>query len=458
MAKEQMDDKSAMINRRSPHRAILQIAVPAIISNITVPLLGLVDQTIVGHLGSPSYIAAVAIGSMIFNVFYWLMGFLRMSTSGLAAQAIGACNRKESVRLLIQALFISQIIACLLLIAQTPLKMLSFPIMGVSSVLSPLVSEYYNIGIWGAPAVLGSYAVTGWFIGMQNTRIPMLVSIIQVASNILLSLLFVYMLNMKIEGVVLGTLSAQWIGFLVSIIAFFVQYKSLWHCKPKLSQWYDKSKTSAFFAINRDIFLRTLCLVAVNMFFTSLGAHQGTIILSANALLLTFSTLFSYIMDGFAYAAEALCGKYKGAGHADIFKQTVRHLWIWAAAMIIVFTIGYTVGGEKLLALLTNEHSVLGAAQDFMVWACLIPLCGCAAYIYDGIYIGVTASKHMLYSAAISTCIFFLVLLLFFPAHANHALWIAYLSFLGFRGLIQCLFYHFCIKKRLFQTSISQES
>lgn len=288
-------------------KEILHIALPAIVTNITVPLLGLIDVAITGHLGQTAYIGAIAVGSMLFNVVYWLFGFLRMGTSGMTAQAYGRADADEAARLLARGLCVGLAVAFALLILQAPLLKVALVVMGVEPTLQPLVSTYFKICIWGAPAMLCLYAFTGWFIGLQNTRVTMAVSITQNVVNIVASLLLVYGLGMKIEGVAMGTLIAQWAGTLLATLYAWAKHGKVLQ-RLKWRAVLQGEALLRFFTVNRDIFLRTLFLVAVNLFFVSAGARQGALLLAANTLLMQLFTLFSYVMDGFAYAGEALCG------------------------------------------------------------------------------------------------------------------------------------------------------
>lgn len=291
---------------------ILKLALPAIVTNVTVPLLGLVDTAIVGHMGEAAYMAAIAVGSMIFNLVYWVFGFLRMGTSGLTAQAWGRHDRVEVMRLLARSALVSLAVALLILLLQEPLCELMMWFIGPTHDVRPLAVTYYHIVVWGAPAVLGLYGLNGWFIGMQNTRLPMVVSILQNVVNIVASLILVYGLGMKVEGVALGTVIAQYVGLMVGIALLCVYYKKLIIRMKGLFRSLN-TKTlgegrlapfAAFLRVNRDIFLRTLFLVAVNLYFTSVGARQGATILAVNTLLLQLYLLFSYMMDGFAFAVR----------------------------------------------------------------------------------------------------------------------------------------------------------
>ena len=322
------------------NKEILDIALPSIVSNITVPLLGLIDVAIVGHLGSASYIGAIAIGSMIFNIIYWLFGFLRMGTSGMTSQAFGANDSQETARLLVRSCGVGFIVSVILILMQYPIEKISFALIHTTPEIYELTSRYFRICIWGAPAVLGLYSLSGWFIGMQNSRYPMYVAITQNIVNILASLLFVYGWGMKIEGIAFGTLIAQYAGFIMACLLWNHQYGTLLpHLHLKALT--NRQAMSQFFQINRDIFFRTLCLIAVTTYFTSAGAKQGDIILAVNTLLMQLFTIFSYFMDGFAYAGEALTGKYIGAEQHDALRKMFGRLFRWGFGIAIAFTLIY---------------------------------------------------------------------------------------------------------------------
>jgi MATE family multidrug resistance protein len=400
-------------NMNTSDKEILHLAVPSIVSNITVPLLGLVDLAIAGHLGSARYIAAISVGSMIFNIIYWLMGFLRMGTSGMTGQAYGARDTKGIHMLLRRSLTMSLLIAAAFLLFQWPLREAALSIIHPSQVVWPLAATYFNIVIWGAPAMLSLYSLNGWYIGMQDTRVPMFVAIFQNIVNIIASLLFVFVFDMKVVGIALGTLVAQWSGVLLSVVLLRAKLRRMKASPISNSPIIDSSTTGflaadngkryswgTFFRTDRDIFLRTLCLVAVNLAFTSAGARQGDLMLAVNTLLMTFYTIFSYVMDGFAFAGEALGGKYYGARDYSGLHNIIRRLLIrWGLSLAIAFTAVYILGGGLLLRLLTNDAQVVAAAHTFAFWTWLIPLSGFAAFVYDGIFIGLTATRGMLVSS-----------------------------------------------------------
>lgn len=420
-----------IINKR-----ILQIAVPSIISNITVPLLGLIDVTIVGHLGAAAYIGAIAVGGMLFNIIYWIFGFLRMGTSGMTSQAYGKHDLDEVARLLLRSVGVGLLIAIILVALQYPIRKLAFTFIQTTEEVERLATLYFRICIWGAPAMLGLYGFAGWFIGMQNSRFPMYIAITQNIVNIAASLCFVYLFHMKVAGVAWGTLTAQYAGFLMALLLWRRYYGGL----KKHVAWHEVLKKEAmlrFFQVNRDIFLRTLCLVIVTLFFTSAGAAQGEIVLAVNTLLMQLFTLFSYIMDGFAYSGEALVGKYVGANNQPALCRTVRQLFIWGVGLSTGFTLLYFFGGKSFLGLLTNEISVIREAENYFYWVLAIPLTGFAAFLWDGIFIGATATRQMFYSMLVASGSFFLVYYSLHEWMGNHALWLAFIVYLSLRGIMQ---------------------
>lgn len=421
-------------------RQILQIALPSIVSNITVPLLGMIDVAIVGHMGSPVYIGAVAVGSMIFNLVYWLFGFLRMGSSGLTSQALGRRDLTEVMRLLVRSTTIALGIALMLILLQVPMKWVAFELIGPTADVAPIAQTYFYIVIWGAPAVLGLYSLSGWYIGMQNTRFPMFISIMQNVVNILASLTLVYGFGMKIEGVAWGTVIAQYAGFIVAL-GLLLRYYGRLRGYLVLRGTFVREAMGRFFHVNSDIFLRTLCLVAVNLFFTSAGARSGAVILSVNTVLMQLYLFFSYFMDGFAYAGEALGGKTYGARNVAAFRETLHRLWIWALIVTLAYTLLYIGGGRWIVGILTDEAQVLEASQEYLCWIWLIPAAGAAAFIWDGVFIGITATRGMLVSSFLSALGFFIVYLLAESHLGNHGLWLAMIIYLALRGILQTIWY-----------------
>ena len=426
-------------------KQILKIAAPSIVSNITVPLLGLIDVAIVGHMGSPAYIGAVAVGSMIFNLIYWLFGFLRMSTSGLTAQAYGRRDLTGGTTILAHSGRIALLTAFALIILQIPLKWLMFWVMSPTPDVETFASTYFRIVIWRAPAMLGLYSLSGWFIGMQNTRIPMYISIMQNIINILASVTLVYGFGMKIEGVALGTVIAQYAGTIMALGLLVKHYGRLFRRYGWTRARHSIPPNNA--TINFDLFFRTVCLVGVNLFFTSASAREGAVILSVNTVMLQLFLFFSYFMDGFAYAGEAMGGRFYGARNGAAFRETLLRLFRWTLLMTTVFTIFYIFGSMDIVRLLTDDLQVRAAAEVYVWWVWLVPAAGAAAFIWDGIFVGITASRGMLVATFIAALSFAAVHLLTKDTMGNHGLWLAQVIYLAIRGILQTAWYKIWIDK-----------
>ena len=419
----------------SHHKEILRLALPSVVTNITVPLLALADTAIVGHLGQAAFIGATAIGGTIFSMIYWIFAFLRMGTTGLVAQARGRQDRSEARTILVRALRLSVCISTLLLILQVPILRVALYFMAPAPEVSQLASLYFRIVVWGAPAVLAQYVLTGWYIGEQDTRSPMLVALAQNLLNVALSLTLVYAARMGFAGVAMGTVLSQWAGLLFAIGLLRPYIRGAKSSLPPV----DTTETATWrqmLRVNSDIFLRTVCLVAVTVSFTAAGSRQGELTLSANMLLMQLFILYSYFTDGLANAAEALAGKWDGAGCRRELHQTVRCLFAQGAVVSAAFCLLYLLGGRTLLALLTNVETVRLTAATYLPWASLIPIVALPAMVWDGVFIGLTWTRGMLGSMFLAMCLFF-VLLTCCQQLGNHALWLAFDSYLLARGTIQ---------------------
>ncbi len=421
------------------NKKILQLAIPNIISNITIPLLGLVDIALMGHLNHVKYIGAIALGGIIFNFIYWSFGFLRMGTSGFTAQAYGEKDEKKSITLLARALLVAFSAALLLIVFQVPIEWLSFRLINGSKEVEMLASEYFRIRIWAAPATISVFALSGWFLGMQNARYPMIIALVINAANIGFNCLFIFGFGMTSDGVALGTVLAQYLGFVLAIILLSKKYRTLFKL-IEIKALLEVKSMVQFFKVNSDIFFRTLCIIAVFTFFTSKSAATNNTILAVNALLLQFLLFHSYFIDGFAFAGEALVGKYIGAQKPTQLKKVIKLLFLWGTILAIVFSVAYYAGNDLILKLLTNNIELIKAAQPYLAWVILLPLVGTASYIWDGIFIGATASKGMLYSMLGATFLVFFPLYFGFKEQlGNHALWLALVVFMASRGLFQSL-------------------
>ena len=422
-----------MNSPQSLNSQIRNIALPAIATNITVPLLGLVDTAITGHLGAAAYIGAVAIGGMMFNMMYWLLGFLRMTTSGLTAQAYGGQQHEGLNAIRWQAMTYGAIAGLTIVLLQWPLHLLMQFFYAPEGEVSALASRYFFILVWGAPAVLTTNSLSGWFLGMQDARSPMITAISQNVVNIVLSLFFVLGLGMKIEGVALGTLLAQWSGLAVATACYFLRH----HRSSTTVFWKLKLRgENRFFSVSRDIFLRTLCLVAVMSWFTREGAAFGEVTLAANTVLMQFFVITSYVFDGLANAAEAIGGKYYGAGETQALRRLLRKLISVCLLIAAVFVIVFAVAGTNIIALLTDSDVVRTEAATYLPYLVAVPVVSFVAFLLDGLFIGCTGTRAMLMSVALSAGVFFGLFYAMASSLHNHALWIAYLTYLLLRGVI----------------------
>lgn len=425
------------------NRRILALAIPSVIANVTTPLLGLVDTAITGHMGSAVYIGAISVGGVMFNMIYWLFSFLRAGTSGLAAQAWGADDRNAQELVLFRSLLVALSAGFLLIVLQWPLRWAITWFVNPDPVTGSLAARYFSILIYGAPAVLATYAMSGWFLGMQNSRMLMVSSIVVNVVNIFVSLLLVYVAGWQIEGVAVGSLVAQWCGFGVGIV-LLRRYRLRF---PSFNKIVSGSELQRFFRINLDVMLRTVCLMAVTLWFTKTGASQGAVILAVNTLLMQLFLLFSYMMDGFAFAAEALVGRFVGAMQYVSLRRCVKHVMGWGVVMAVAFTVLYFFGGEAFLGILTADGDVIGASAEYWLWAVTVPFAGFASFAWDGVFIGATLSRQLLVSMSGAMAVFFIVEIIFFPTMGNHALWLAFILYLAMRGFLQTIIYRRWIKQ-----------
>jgi len=413
---------------------IFHLALPSVVANITVPLLGLVDTAVVGHMGRAEYIAAVAIATTIFNMTYWLFAFLRMGTTGIVSQAHGAGDEAGIRAGLTHSLMFGLLISLCLLLLQTPLLRFALWLMQPEAVVADFVEQYFRVCIWGAPAMLSSYSLAGWLIGMQDTRTPMWMAILQNLVNILCTLLFVFVFGMGVRGVALGTVVGVYAGV---IYASFNE-----RLKIKNEKLMDiASLLPTLGGVGVGLFLRTLCLVAVTVYFTTAGSRMGTLTLDANALLMQFFIIYSYFTDGLANAAEALSGEYVGRQDRVGLLQVVRQLFRWGIGLALVFTALYALAGPWFLSLLTNQQEVIDFALSYLPWLIAVPLVGLAAFIWDGVYIGMTLTNRMFLSMLVSAIVFFVLWFGLGSCYGNHALWLAFVAYLATRSLMQTLLF-----------------
>lgn len=429
------------------NREIIRLAGPAIVSNIAVPLLGLSDTTIAGHLGSEDMLAAIGAGAMMVNASFWLFGFLRMGTTGITAQAYGQGRLDQAMATLGRSFWLAASIGLVILALHVPLRSLLLALMAPPGPSSDLASLYFTTVIWSAPALLCTMSVLGWLLGMQNTSLPMAISILPNILNIALSVTLVFGFGIGFKGIAIGTLVSNWfaLALALTLAAWFARRKGS-RLRLSLKSTGDSGLNlhglGKFFRVNTDIFFRSACIMAVTLSVTAFGARLGPLTLAANAVMMQFFTLFSYFMDGFAFTGEALCGRFAGAmqqGAADgrkMLMRSVKALLWWSAGCAAVFFATYLFAGMRIAGLITNEASVLAVVADHFPYLVAIPPLTVAAFIFDGFYIGLTRTRKMLAVTAIATTLFYAICLIKGSLPTNTQLWTAFLAYLLCRGAL----------------------
>jgi len=424
------------------HRRVWRLSGPIILSNVSIPLMGAVDTGVMGHLPDPAYIGAVALAATVFNFVYWSLGFLRMGTTGFAAQAHGAGSALEVRAALFRPLLIAGAIGVLLILLQAPVGRLAFWLLGGSADVTRLAERYYAIRIWSAPAAFANYVLSGWLLGMQRARATMALQVALNAINAALAILFVVGFGWGIEGVASATLTAEWVSVLIGLWlahAPLGEYRG--GGRLTLDYLLDRTALAALFRVNGNIFLRTLGLVFAFSYFTRLGARMGDLTLAANSVLMQFQSFTSYGLDGFANAASAFVGSAVGARDAAEFRQAVRATTIWAAGLAAFAALVYLALGHELIALMTNLESVRHEAARYLPWMIASPLVSFWCFQLDGIFLGATRTAEMRNAMVLSVACFVVATLLFIPLWANDGLWLALVLFLGARGLALGAYY-----------------
>ncbi|UCC14248.1 MAG: MATE family efflux transporter [Gammaproteobacteria bacterium] len=425
-------------SRASPYtnRNVLALATPMIVSNVTVPLLGLVDTAVMGHLDSPRYLAAVAIGATIFSFIFMGLNFLRMGTTGLAAQARGANDAGDVRTVLAQAVLIALGMAAVLIVLQNPVGRLAMWLLAPEPDVLGAARIYYDVRIWAAPAALTNFALVGWFIGMQNTRAPLYLMLVTNLTNIALSVLLVVGLGYRTGGVAAASVIAEFAG-----LAFggWLVHRELSGFGGRL-EWpsvLHPDRLRRIFSVNANLLLRTLSLMFVFGFVTAQGARQGAAILAANAILLQFQFFMAYALDGFAHAAEALVGRALGEKNDQGFREAVRLSLIWSAAVALLFALFYAIAGRPLIALLTGQQDLRALAAVFLPWMVVSPLVSFWSFLFDGVFVGATWAREMRNTMIVSTFLVFLPTFYLTQALGlgNHGLWLAFVIFMISRAV-----------------------
>ena len=420
-------------------RRIWMLAWPIILSNITVPLLGLVDTAVVGHLPDSRYLAGVTLGATLFSFLYWGFGFLRMGTTGLTSQAVGRESDSEVRNLLGQSLLMAAVIGTLLILFSRPLISLGLWLLNGSEVATELAAEYAQIRIISAPAVLANYAILGWFLGQQNARVTLLILVLTNSVNIALDLLFVVGLGMTSDGVAWATVIADYTALTFGLWLVSRQLRLLEGCFLR-ERLLKLAAYAELFHVNANLFVRTLGLLFAMAFFTSRGAVQGDTVLAANAVLLQFIMLISYALDGFAHAAEAIVGRSVGRRRWDEFATTVRTAAWFSLITAGIASLAFALGGHYLIALLTGLPEVRATAGNYLPWMVAMPLIAVWSYLLDGVFIGATAIREMRNSIFIGLAVY-LPVWWATQELGNHGLWLAFLTFSLVRSAVLAAYY-----------------
>lgn len=390
--------------RISINKEILKLAIPSILANITVPIVGMVDIAVAGHLdaNAATLIGGIAIGTMLFDLLYWNFGFLRVGTGGLTAQAYGRGDRKECARIFSRAIGIASACAIVLIALQWVFLKAAFLFVDCTPQVRELASRYFFIRIWAAPATLSLMAFKGWFIGMQDSVSPMITDLIVNGMNVVMS--FVLALGIAaigfegigFSGIAVGTLVAQYSGLAAAVLLVLVKYRKNTLStlgRADLKEVFKGSETRRFFVMNTDLFVRSLCFIAIYIGFTVISARYGDLLLAVSSILMKLLMIFSYFTDGFAYAGEAMTGKYIGAKDGLMLRRTVKWTFVWSMGIALIFMGIYHFAGVPMLKMMTSDPQVVEASVRYLPWLLLMPVIGCAAFTWDGIYIGATASK-----------------------------------------------------------------
>ncbi len=422
------------------NRQILRLAIPNILSNLSVPLLSSVDTALMGHLDNVAYLGAIAIGAVIFNFVYWGFGFLRMGTTGLTAQAYGDEDAPEVASILARTLLIAAGGGLLLILSQTLIANVSFALLQASPEVETYAHDYFDIRIFAAPATLSLYAFHGWFLGMQNARYPLFLTILVNIVNIAFNFLFVFGMQMKADGVAWGTVIAQYAGLVAAVGLYLHKYRG-YSIRQPWRRVLEAGGLGRIFRINRDIFIRTLALIFTFSYFTAKSAEDSDEILAANSILLQLINLLAYGVDGFAFAAESLVGRFIGAGDSQKLRQTVRATMLWGMGLALALSAMFFFFGEGILHIFTDKQEIILLAMVYMTWVVIAPFTNSICFIWDGVFIGATAGAPMRNSMLFCTFAVFLPAhLLLKPALGNHSLWLALTLFMVARGVTLTLY------------------
>jgi len=434
------------IKNSAQHKSLIMLALPMIFSNITVPLLGLVDTAVIGHLEHAYYLGGATVGAMIITFITWICGFLRMSTTGLSAQAFGANDARLGIVILLRGILVASLVGLSLIISQVFYLDGALLLAGGSEQVQFYARQYSDIRIWGLPAALSNLVILGWLLGNHQAKSVMWILIFTNLINLGLDLLFVISLDWKVQGIAFATLIAEYSGLILGLLVVFIKFKyplkrALYDYKTLLVDVLHKSELLAYFKLNRDILIRTLCIELCFVFITIQGARLGDNVVAANAILLNFILLISFGLDGVANAAEVLVGKAKGAKDYLSLNIIVNISLFWTGISALCYSLVFVFAGDLFVSWITDIDEVITFTEQYILWIILLPLIGCWCYLYDGIYIGLMQAKAMRNSMITATFGCFFPVWFILKDYGNHALWAALSIFLLARGIT--LAWHF---------------
>ena len=423
------------------YKKIFLIAIPMILSAISIPLLGIVDTAILGHLDSPLYLASINIGSTIFNVLFWGFSFLKMSTTGLVAQSFGEQNTIKINKQLNQALIVAFGIALVIVLFQHWIGRYAISITSEGGDVAELALSYFSIRINSAPATLLLYVLFGYFLAVQQAKKVLWIMLVNQVGNMVLDYVFVMNYHMGIEGVAYGSLISEYLALLLGSW-FLVKENYKFPSVIQIKNWFkNSSELKQFFLLNRDIFIRTLCLMLVFTLMTKGSARLGELPLAANAVLLNFFYLMSYGLDGFAHAVESLCGQAYGSRNSMDFKQIVAKSSIISLVVALAFSLLYLLLGSQMVYLLTSLEEVRKYAEAYLIWLIIIPVIAMPSFVYDGVFIATTDAKIMRNSMVLASIFCYIPLWYYLRIYGNHGLWLAFLGFFVVRSFAMHIYY-----------------
>ncbi len=411
-----------------------------ILSNVSVPLVGMVDTGVTGHLEDASYLGAVAVGATIFGFLYMGVNFLRMGTTGIVAQRFGAGDFDGLRVALGQALIVALAIAAVLLLLQAPIGTVALSLIGADTKVAGFADQYFSIRIWSAPATLANFALIGWFLGLQNARVPLIIVLAINTTNIVLDLVLVNLVGMKVDGVALASVAAEFTGLAVGlgfVVRELRQHDGHWI----ISKLTTLREYAAFFAVNGNLFVRTMALMFTFAFITAQGARQGGLILAANAILMNLQNLLAFALDGFAHAAEALVGKAVGERNMEALRRSVALALRWSLIVAVGLSIFFALSGTLIISILTDLPDIRATTVRYLPWLVLSPLVAVWSYLYDGVFVGATLAKEMRNIMLISAFVIFVPAWYALQFLGNDGLWLSFMLFLAGRGIGMHYFY-----------------